>query len=200
MGVDLEALLTVLLPTAASLLYPETRVIVKQCIDFLEPLVIYAGIISESGNRKSPTFNIIIKPLQRLQDQEEVRNKLAQEKYRVDLLSWKQNNSEDKGDPPEPPGPPQEYFVDNITSEALDRIKAQQPGHGLLIRKDELSGLFGSYGAYKGGKGSDREGILSGWNGQGIKVNRASGSRLSLSHDARRDRRSDPTGKAASIK
>jgi hypothetical protein len=115
MGVDPEALLTVLLPTAASLLYPETRVIIKKSIDFLEPLVIYAGIVSESGNRKSPTFNIIIKPLRRLQDQEEVRNQLAQEKYRVELLAWKQNNSEDKGDPPEPPGPPREYFVDNIT-------------------------------------------------------------------------------------
>lgn len=74
--------------------------------------------------------------------------------------------------------------MDNITTEALDRIKAQQPGHGILICKDELSGLFGSYGAYKGGKGSDKEGILSGWNGNGIKVNRASGSRLSLSQDA----------------
>jgi CRISPR-associated protein Cmr3 len=55
---------------------------------------------------------------------------------------------------------------------------------GILIRKDELSGLFSSYGTYKGGRGSDKEGILSGWNGDGIKVNRASGSRLSLSHDA----------------
>jgi hypothetical protein len=184
MGVDAEALLTVLLPTAASLLHPETRVIVKQCTDFIEPMVVYAAIVSEPGNRKSPIFKTITKALRKLQEEEETRNKLAQERHKADLQEWKQDTSSDKGDQPEPPGPPREYFVDNITSEALDRIKAQQPGHGILIRKDELSGLFGSYGVYKGGRGSDKEGILSGWNGDGIKVNRASGARLSLSHDA----------------
>jgi hypothetical protein len=184
MGVDVEALLTVLLPTAASLLHPETRVIVKQCSDFVEPMVIYAGIVSESGNRKSPTFKAITKGLRKFQDEEDILYKEAQQQYQEDLTAWKRNRSEDRGEPPEAPLPPREYFVDNITSEALDRIKAQQPQHGILIRKDELSGLFGSYGAYKNGRGSDKEGILSGWNGDGIKVNRVSGSRLSLSHDA----------------
>ena len=184
MGVDAEALLTILLPTSASLLHPETRVIVKEGIDFVEPLVFYSGIVSESGNRKSPTFKAITKVLRKLQEEEETRHKLAQEKYNADILAWNRDKSEDKGEEPEPPGPPREYFVDNITSEALNRVKTQQPNHGLLIRKDELSGLFGSYGAYKGGRGSDKEGILSGWSGDGIKVNRASGARLSLSHDA----------------
>lgn len=184
MGVDSESLLTVLLPTAASLLHPETRVIVRECSDFVEPMVFYTGIVSESGNRKSPTFKAITKSLRKFQDEEDIRYTEAQKQYKEDLAAWKRDKSEDKGEQPESPLPPREYFVDNLTSEALDRIKAQQPGHGILIRKDELSGLFGSYGAYKGGKGSDKEGILSGWNGDGVKVNRASGSRLSLSHDA----------------
>ena len=184
MGVDAEALLTVLLPTSASLLHPETRVIVKECIDFREPMVFYTGIVSESGNRKSPTFKTITKGLQRLQNDEETRYKQAKEQYEDDMQAWNRDKSEDKGEAPKSPGSLREYFVDNITSEALNHIKSQQPTHGLLIRKDELSGLFSSYGAYKGGKGSDKEGILSGWNGDGIKVNRASGSRLSLSHDA----------------
>ena len=184
MGVDAEALLTVLLPTSASLLHPETRVIVKECIDFREPMVFYTGIVSESGNRKSPTFKTITKGLQRLQNDEETRYKQAKEQYEDDMQAWNRDKLEDKGEAPKSPGSLREYFVDNITSEALNHIKSQQPTHGLLIRKDELSGLFSSYGAYKGGKGSDKEGILSGWNGDGIKVNRASGSRLSLSHDA----------------
>lgn len=184
MGVDIEALLTVLLPTAASLLHPETRVIVKECIDFVEPLVFYTGIIAESGNRKSPIFKVISKPLRKFQEEEDIRHREAQRQYQDDLTTWKRNKSEDKGELPEPPALPREYFVDNITGEALDRIKAQQPQYGILIRKDELSGLFSSYGAYKGGRGSDKEGILSGWNGGGVKVNRVSGCRLSLSHDA----------------
>ena len=177
MGVDAEALLTVLLPTSASLLNPKARVIVKESTDFVEPLIIYSGIVSESGNRKSPIFKAITKPLKKLQEEEDKRYSTALETY-----EYESKNGD--GEPPKRPRPPREYFVDNITSEALNHIKAQQPEHGLLIRKDELSGLIGSYGAYKGGRGSDKEGILSGWNGDGIKVNRASGSRLSLSHDA----------------
>ncbi len=184
MGVDVEALLTVLLPTAASLLHPETRVIVRECSNFVEPLVFYTGISSESGNRKSPTFNAILKSLRKLQSEEDIHYEEAQQQYKEDLAAWKKDKSKDKDEQPEPPLPPREYFVDNATSEALDNIKAQQPQQGILICKDELSGLFASYGAYKGGRGADREGILSGWNGNGVKKNRASGTRLSLSHDA----------------
>jgi hypothetical protein len=142
MGVDVEALLTVLLPTSASLLHPQTRVIVKECINFVEPIIFYTGIVSESGNRKSPIFKTITEPLRKLQEDEDIRYKEAQKQYQKDLKAWKGDRSEDKGEPPEPPEPPREYFVDNTTSEALDRIKAQQAQHGILIRKDELSGLF----------------------------------------------------------
>ena len=55
----------------------------------------------------------------------------------------------------------------------------------MTLIKDELSGLFASHGAYKGGKGSDKESYLSGWNGGGVKKNRASdGSRVSLARDS----------------
>jgi len=181
MGVDVGALLTALIPTAASLLHPDTRVIVKECADFVEPLIFYTGLVSESGNRKSPTFKAIMKGLKRLQTDVEKRHKEAEERYEEEYQEWKKVG---EGKPPEKPGPPREYYVDNVTSEALDRIKAAQPNHGLLIHKDELSGLIGSYGAYKGGRGSDKEGILSGWNGDGVKVNRAGGSRISLAQDA----------------
>lgn len=184
MGIDVEALITVLLPTAASLLHPETRVIVRECSNFVEPMVFYVGISSESGNRKSPTFNAIIKSLRKLQSEEDIRYEEAQQQHKEELAVWKQDKSKDKGEQPELPLPPREYFVDDITTEALNRVKAQQPQHGILIYKDELSGLFASYGTYKGGRGADREGILSGWNGSGVKINRASGTRLSLSHDA----------------
>jgi len=45
--------------------------------------------------------------------------------------------------------------------------------------------LFASHGQYKGGKGSDKESFLSGWNGKGIKKNRCSkDSRVSLARDS----------------
>ncbi len=184
MGVDVESLLTIMLPTSASLLNPQTRVVVKESIDFLEPLIVYAGIVSESGNRKSPIFKIVTKALRKLQNEEDARYNQAHLEYQEQLKAWKKTKPEERDESPEPPPPPREFYLDNFTSEALDKVKNQQPQHGILIRKDELSGLFNSYNTYRGGKGSDREGILSGWNGDGIKVNRANGSRLSLSQDA----------------
>jgi hypothetical protein len=184
MGIDVESLLTIMLPTSASLLNPQTRVVVKESIDFLEPLIVYAGIVSESGNRKSPIFKIVTKALRKLQNEEDARYNQAHLEYQEQLRAWKKTKPEERDESPEPPPPPREFYLDNFTSEALDRVKNQQPQHGILIRKDELSGLFNSYNTYRGGRGSDREGILSGWNGDGIKVNRANGSRLSLSQDA----------------
>ncbi len=184
MGVDPEALLTVLIPTAASLLHPEMRIVVKESIDFIEPFVFYTGVSSESGNRKSPLMKIILKPLWKLQQEEDSRYQQALEDWKLEYAAWQQNKSKDKGEAPPQPAPPREYFLQNVTSEALDRIKAQQPDCGRLLSMDELSALFGSYGAYKGGRGADREGILSGWNGNFVKVNRAGGTRISLAFDA----------------
>jgi hypothetical protein len=178
MGVDAEALLTLLLPTAASLLNPQSRIVVKECIGFAEPFVFYTGVVTPSGNKKSPMLKVITSPLRKFQGEEDERFEIDHAEYERELRSASPT------DPPHKPRLPREYFVDNVTGESLDQIKAQQPEHGLLLRKDELSGLFGSFNAYRGGKGSDREGILSGWNGDGVKVNRKGGGRLSLNHDA----------------
>jgi hypothetical protein len=43
MGVDPEAVLTHLLPIAAGLINPNSRVVAKRCINFVEPLLIYSG-------------------------------------------------------------------------------------------------------------------------------------------------------------
>lgn len=182
MCVDVEAMLTILLPSAASLLNPNSQIIVKECIDFVEPFIFYSGIVAPSGSRKSPIFRHITKPLKQLQEQEDERYKEALEEYQDACTKWEKNGKD--GEKPTPPPPIREFYVDNVTGEALDRIKTNQPNHGMLLRKDELSGLFGSLNVYRGGKGADKEGLLSGWGGDGVKVNRAGGSRLHLARDA----------------
>jgi hypothetical protein len=42
-----------------------------------------------------------------------------------------------------------ELYLDIATVEAIDKLKGQQPDTAFVLLKDELSGLFGSYGAYK---------------------------------------------------
>jgi Protein of unknown function (DUF3987) len=185
MGVDPEAVLTHLLPIAAGLINPNSRVVAKRCINFVEPLLIYSGVVALTGSRKTPLLDIVKSPLVKLQTEEDERDSRAWEAYQAELIRFNESKDKDKGDPPKEPRPPREFYVDNITVESLDKIKGQQPNHGLTLIKDELSGLFASHGQYKGGKGSDKESFLSGWNGKGIKKNRCSkDSRASLARDS----------------
>jgi CRISPR-associated protein Cmr3 len=184
MGVDPESVLTHLLPITAGLIDPHSRIIAKECINFAEPFLLYSGVSALSGSRKTPLLNVVKAPLVAFQAWEDLRHSEALKQYEEEFQEFKKSKNNDNP-PPEPPKPPREFYVDNITTESIDKIKGQQPDCGLSLIKDELSGLFASHGAYKGGKGSDKESFLSGWNGGGIKKNRCSDdSRVSLSHDS----------------
>lgn len=188
MAIDPEAVLTHLLPIAAGLINPQTRIIAKQCINFSEPCLIYSGVVALSGGRKTPTLNIVKAPLVKLQSIEDARYEQALQRYEAEMQALKgasrtEQSGGDEG--PQKPNPPREFYLDNATVEAVDKVKGQQPDHGSTLVKDELSSLFASHGAYKGGKGADKESYLSGWNGGGVKKNRAGdGSRVSLSRDS----------------
>ncbi|MEG4293698.1 DUF3987 domain-containing protein, partial [Microcoleus sp. D2B6] len=186
MGVDPEAVLTHLLPIAAGLINPNSRIVVKDCTNFVEPCLLYAAVIAETGSRKTPLLNIPKAPLVKLQAEEDARYKAELEAYKKELDTYNHRPKENKDDePPTPPHPPREFYVDNVTVESLDEIKGFQPDKAFTMIKDELSGLFASHGAYKGGRGSDKESFLSGWGGGGVKKNRRSkDSRVSLARDS----------------
>lgn len=188
MGVDPEAVLTHLLPIVAGLINPNSRVVAKECTNFVEPFLIYSGVVALSGARKTPTLNIPKNPLVRLQSVEDARYQQAIQIYDTEVQTLTETKGKKKGsggELPQKPNPPREFYLDNATVEAVDKVKGQQPDHGLTLIKDELSGLFASHGAYKGGKGADKESYLSGWNGGGVKKNRSGdGSRVSLARDS----------------
>ena len=186
MGVDSEAVLTHLLPIAAGLINPNSRIVVKKCTNFVEPCLLYSAVIAETGSRKTPLLNIPKAPLVKLQAEEDARYKAELDAYKEEIEAYNHRPKENKDDaPPVPPHPPREFYVDNITVESLDEIKGFQPDKAFTMIKDELSGLFASHGAYKGGKGSDKESFLSGWGGGGVKKNRRSkDSRVSLARDS----------------
>ena len=186
MGVDPEAVLTHLLPIAAGLINPNSRIVVKECTNFVEPCLLYSAVIAETGSRKTPLLNIPKAPLVKLQAEEDARYKAELGAYQKELEAYNHRPKENKDDePPVPPHPPREFYVDNVTVESLDEIKGCQPDKAFTMIKDELSGLFASHGAYKGGRGSDKESFLSGWGGGGVKKNRRSkDSRVSLARDS----------------
>ena len=183
------AYLVVLLSAIASCCSPRTRIIVKESINFIEPAIIYGGIVTESGQRKSPILNAILDGVKQLQTEEEERYQFASADYDREYQAWQRQkdtltDSQWKDSEPTAPNPLKEFFIDKTTIEAIDRIKGEQPDTAFLWIKDELSGLFGSYGAYKKGKGEDRESVLSSWNGRGIKKNLKSGERVFVPYDA----------------
>jgi hypothetical protein len=181
-GGDPETVLTHLLPIVAGLINPKSRIVAKECINFVEPFLLYAGVVALSGSRKTPLLDIVKKPLVRLQTAEDQRYAQALQNYEAEVQATKGNKDQP---PPDKPKPPREFYVDNVTVEGLDKIKGQQPEYGFCMIKDELSGLFASHGAYKGGRGADKESFLSGWNGGGVKKNRAGDdSRVSLGCDS----------------
>ena len=185
MGVDSEAILTYLLPIVAGLMNPNSSIVAKECINFEEPFILYMILAALTGDRKSPPLKVVKAPLVRLQSAEDKRHSQELQAYESNVQTPKGAKSNENNELPQKPNPPREYFVDNVTVEALDKIKGQQPEHGLTLIKDELSGLFASHGAYKGGKGADKESYLTGWNGGGVKKNRAGdGSRVSLARDS----------------
>ncbi|MCA1993590.1 MAG: DUF3987 domain-containing protein, partial [Coleofasciculus sp. S288] len=182
MGTTSAAMLTTLYSVIGSLLPVGTRLELIKATDFYALPVIYAGLVCESGGGKSPAQKTIINPLFALQDEAEFEYKQRLLNYQAALAEWKKIKDNEEPAPELPT--PHEYYTTDATSEAIALIQSQQPNHGFLGWFDELPALFKSQGQYKNGRGADGEKILSGRDGTGFKVNRASGKRLVVSQSA----------------
>lgn len=163
--------LTAFLPNVASLTHPNTNFTLIEASNFTAKPIFYSAIVGESGSGKSPTMDIFNKPLETLQFK-------ADKQYEQLKKEWREYQpAEGEPDPPEPL--PLEYYVEDFTSEKIAQIISEQPNKGFLMRYDELAGLIKQGNAYRGGKGSDQEKLLSGRDGKGWKVNRKNGDRFS---------------------
>ncbi len=172
-------MLTILLSVVASLIDPDTKLELIKATQFYAKPILYTGIVAESGSAKSPTMKTIINPFKKLQYEADARYREQLEEYEADLKAWKATKKNDRGAEPEPPPAPREYFINDATAEGISLIQSNQPHKGFLMELDELGGLIKSANAYRGGKGTDAEKILSARDGTGTKVNRASGKRHS---------------------
>ena len=97
MAIDPEAVLTHLLPITAGLINPNTRIVAKECINFVEPCLIYSGVVALSGDRKSPTLNTAKVPLVKMQSVEDARYEQALQRYESEMQALKGVSQQDKG-------------------------------------------------------------------------------------------------------
>ena len=171
--------LTALLAGMSSLHKVGTELVIHRNKNFEVPPTLYAALVAESGQLKSPVFsNIIRQPLNKLRQEKVEVYKAAMEDYEAAMQAWEQ--SENKGEKPSKPADPTLYFFTNATGEAIPVQASKVPDKALLALIDELSGLFKSENAHRNGRGSDKQDLLSYFDGTGQTVLRASGVKVDV--------------------
>lgn len=170
--------LSALLAGASSLHKTGTELVLQRNQNFRVPSTIYSAIVSPSGQKKSPIFNNIVRqPLNQLEKEKQDAYQAALEDYEVALEQWEE---EKKGQKPEKPKDPTLYYFTNATGEAIPVQASKDPNKALLALIDELAGYFNSSNAYRNGRGSDKQDLLSYFDGSGQTILRASGVKVNV--------------------
>jgi len=141
---------------------------------FIQPPVVWSGIIARSGGRKSPSEQEGCSPIMAHERELMRQNKEAAEMFAEELSQWESQRRK-RGHPPEKPS-----FItctcDDLTIEVLADILATNP-RGILVRKDELSHWLASFDQYKNARGSDVSRWLSLHTAVSLAVDRRTDSR-----------------------
>jgi hypothetical protein len=177
LNVPAHAFTGVLLVTAAGQIPVGVTVEIDKSTNYRAPAILNVGIVADSGAVKSPIFSTVVKPLQALQA--EAYEGYGADKKRYDALldAYTAAPKNDKPDRPEPPGY-RRHYVEDVTTEAIAKILHEQPGAAVSWLLDELAALINGADQYRGGRGSDRQKMLSFYNGSPLSVERKSGEPL----------------------
>ena len=120
---------------------------------FVQPPVIWTGIIGRSGSRKSPALDAGCKGVMEKEHELIRQNKQVEEEDAEALEIWETADKKKRGVKPAARDPIT-CIMDKLTFEVLaDKIEANR--RGVLIKKDELVHWFESFDQYHAAKGSD---------------------------------------------
>lgn len=182
-----ETVLLALLATISSLHEVGTELIIHRTQGFTVPPTIMAAMVAESGQKKSPiTRQIVSKPLAVLKREARDVYQSNSEQYKLDLEDWeKQKADTPKGEKftdPKPiePAPPPIFFFTDANGEGIKQQAQNAPRKSLYALVDELAGFFNSADKYRGGRGSDKQDLLSYYDGTGQTVLRSSGVKVDV--------------------
>ena len=190
-GVRPEHIAVPLIGVASSLIGTARRV--RASTSWSEPMTLWACVVADSGDRKTPGLNVARRALDLIEKNSSAATNakrlahatLAQKAKEV-IKQWKQDREAAlKASPPrEPPPIPTEAidlgnFIEPLlyaTDPTIERLAAllQARPRGMVLIRDELAGLFANMSRYSGG--SDRPFWLEAWNGGRHVVERVSGS------------------------
>jgi hypothetical protein len=187
-----ECYLIALLGGLSSLHHSDTRLILHQEWDFVVTPNLFCAIVSPSSQKKSPILKTMVqKPLQILQAQARQQHQQIKMQYQQRLEEYEtlkyshEDNAKQILTQQFPDGRPTEprqklYYFTHATGEGIAYQVQKYPDKPLLYLKDELAGIFKSFGEYKKGRGSEQEDLLSYYDGTGGTLLRAEGARADL--------------------
>jgi hypothetical protein len=163
-----EALLTALLPVWATGIGTKSKIIVNPSSQYVQPAILRTAIVARSGERKSPTLNLGIDIIEKLEEEARL---VYQENYLIyeEELAEYENLSKDEKKQKERPIAPKlkRYLIKDINLEGLIKVHSENP-NGLLTCVDELAGYFTRMNKYNNGKGDDEQQDLELFNGKSL--------------------------------
>ena len=132
------------------------------------PISIWLGIIGETGHKKTPVLEKMLRPVYEYQ-----KNLFTQFKSPANSPQATQGQVSQSGNSPSNPLRAASIFTTDPTLEALMVLLCENE-KGILLFQDELTGFLQGFNKYRSGKGGDREQYLSLWSSTPIKVDRVS--------------------------
>ncbi|MBD2364778.1 DUF3987 domain-containing protein [Anabaena minutissima FACHB-250] len=163
MPTAVEHLITTLIPAAGSRIGTSARIVVNPRGKYTQPAIFWSCIVAPTGQLKSPSQQVILSALNKLETEEYKLWKAENDHYKRKLSAYQKSKDKDS-EPPEAPPPRRRYIISNSTSEARIKIHAENP-KGLLNFRDEWSAFINGRNKYRKGSGDDLEQDLSEFNG-----------------------------------
>jgi hypothetical protein len=187
-GVSIEHLVTPLFGVASSLIGCARKV--RTARGWSEPMALWTVLVAASGERKTPAFRAITGALDLIErnstaavSAKRLKHETIAQSAREAVKKWKADREEAIKAGQQPPTMPSEalepgnfieprLYVTDPTIERLAALLCARP-RGMLLVRDELSGLFANMSRYSGG--SDRPFWLGAWDSNRHVVERVSG-------------------------
>lgn len=138
------------------------------------PPIAYTAIIAETGAGKTRAEKLIMAPLTAMQIKAKELYTQKLKEYEKAIRDSAKNKDFDTDEADEPQRPIEEKFVFNVsTIQAVWQKLAGQKRHGSVWCRDEIAGLFKSFGQFsKGGDNEALEMILAAWDGGSQPIDR----------------------------
>src|SRR5262249_21467470 len=151
LNVDVAYVLLPLLSSLGSAIGNARSILLKR--GFIQPPVIWTGIIGRTGSRKTPAIDAGCFAAMEHERELKRQNREAAEMYAEELARWDAKSKKERGPRPEPPISLTALMDDLTLATLADKIESN--ARGVLVKKDELSHWFASFDQFHNAKGAD---------------------------------------------